>query len=98
MQDYLKPTKALTPSCIILPAITFVIKPGMLPSHLTFHGMENESPYLHVKEFEEMVGTMVDGPQRENIGRPLFPFSLNDGAKFWLNSLRAYSITSWETM
>ena len=64
MQDYLNPTKASTPSCIILPsnAHTFVIKPGMLPSLSTFHGMESKSSYLHVKEFEEMVGTMIDGP------------------------------------
>ena len=71
IQDYLNPTRALTLSCIILSANvhTFVIKPGMLPSLSTFHGMESESPYLHVKEFEEMVGTMVDGSQREDIAR-----------------------------
>ena len=61
--------------------------------------MKNESPYLHVKEFEKMVGTMVDGPQREEIARlKLFPFSLKDRAKIWLNSLRAHSITSWTVM
>ena len=71
----------------------------MLPSLPTFHGMESKSPYLHVKEFEKMVGTVVDGPQREDLSNlKLFPFSLKDGAKIWLNSLRAYSITSWGTM
>ena len=81
MQDYLNPTRASTPSCIVLPANehTFTIKLGMLPSLPTFHGMESESPYLHVKEFEEMVGTMVDGPHKEDIARlKLFPFSLKD--------------------
>ncbi|GFY80822.1 phosphate transporter 4;5 [Actinidia rufa] len=60
MQDYLNPTRASTPSCIVLPtnAHTFTIKPGMLPSLSIFHGMESKSSYLHVKEFEEMVGTM----------------------------------------
>lgn len=101
MQDYLNPTRASTPSCIVLPANahTFTIKPGMLPSLPTFHGMESESPYLHVKEFEEMVGTMVDGPRREDIARlKLFPFSLKDRAKIWLNSLRSNSIISWGSM
>ena len=57
MQDYLNPTRVLTPSCIIVPknAHTFVIIPGMLPSFSTVQGMKNESPYLHVKEFEKMV-------------------------------------------
>ena len=65
----------------------------MFPSLPTFHGMENESPYLHVKEFEEIVGTM------EEITRlKLFPFSLKDRSKIWLNSLRAHSITSWTIM
>ena len=98
MQDYLNPTRASTPSCIILPSntYTFIIKPSMLPSLSTFYGMESESPYLHVKEFEKMVGTMVDGPQREEIVRlKLFPFSLKDQVKLWVNSLKAYSINSW---
>ena len=101
MQDYLNPTRASTPSCIVLPknAHTFVTKPGMLLSLPTFHGMENESPYLHVKEFEEMVGTMVDGHQWEEIVRlKLFPVTLKDRAKIWINSLRGRSITFWIIM
>ena len=84
MQDYQNSIRALTPSCIILPANAhmFVIKPGMLPSLPTFHKMEGESPYLHVKEFEKMVGTMVNSPQREEIAYlKLFPFSLKDRDK-----------------
>ena len=43
-----------------------------------------------------MVGTMVDGPQWEDIARlKLFPFSLKDRSKIWLNSLKACSTTSW---
>ena len=67
-----------TLSCIILPANahTFIIKLGMLQSLPTFHGMESESPYLHVKEFEEMVGTMVDGPQIKERIQPDLNFFL----------------------
>ena len=55
MQDYFNLTKALTSSCINLlaNAHTFVIKPGMLSSLPTFHGMESESPYLHVKDLRK---------------------------------------------
>ena len=43
-----------------------------------------------------MVGTMVDGPQWEEIARlKLFSFALKDIAKIWLNYLRARLITSW---
>ena len=97
MQDYLNLTRVLASSCIILPANahTFITKPSMLPSLPAFHKMENESPYLHVKEFEEMVGKMVDGPQRDDIAHiKLFPFSLKDRVKIWLNSLRACSINN----
>ena len=74
-------------------------QPGNTPITPTFHGMESESPYIHVKEFKEMVETMVDGPQREEIARlKLFPFSLKDQAKTWLSSLRTCSITSSATM
>ena len=46
-----------------------------------------------------MVGTMVDGPQHEEIARlKLFPFSLKDRAKIWLNSLRACYVISWAKM
>ena len=81
MQDYLNPTRASTPSCIVLlaDAHTFVIKPSMLLSLLTFHGMESESPYLHVKEFEKMVGTMMMDWE-EIVRLKPFLFSLNDRA------------------
>ncbi|GFY80865.1 hypothetical protein Acr_01g0006740 [Actinidia rufa] len=61
MQDYLNPTRASTPSCIVLPmdANTFFSKSGMLLSLSTFHCMECKSPYLNVKELEKMVGKMV---------------------------------------
>ena len=28
---------------------------------LTFHGMENENPYTHIREFEEVCTTFVEG-------------------------------------
>ena len=30
-------------------------KPGMIPLLPTFNGMENENPYVYIREFEEVV-------------------------------------------
>ena len=52
LNDYLHPTRTSMPSCIIfppnMPALDF--KPAMIQLLPTFHGMENESPYVHIRE------------------------------------------------
>ena len=65
----------------------------------TFHGLENENPYVHVQEFEEAVATFYSRPDVASILRlKFFPFSLKDKAKSWLYSLRPKSIGTWEEM
>lgn len=101
MWDYLKPTRSITPSCILLPvqAHAFLVKSGMLQLLPQFHGIERENPYLHTKEFEEIVATFVSNHAMEDIAcMKLFPFFLNDKAKTWLNSLKPRSISSWTQM
>ena len=104
MRDFMNPTRTSTPSCIVIPeggdvAASFNIKPGTLQSLPHFHGVEKENPYLHVKEFEEMVGTFYNQPAQLNVARlKLFPFSLKDKAKIWLNALRPQSIRTWAEM
>ncbi|RVX07104.1 hypothetical protein CK203_030583 [Vitis vinifera] len=41
------------PSCIVPPTEQLVIRPHIVPLLPTFHGMESENPYSHIKEFEE---------------------------------------------
>ncbi|RVX05698.1 hypothetical protein CK203_027398 [Vitis vinifera] len=41
------------PSCILPPLEQLVIRPHIVPLLPTFHGMESENPYSHIKEFEE---------------------------------------------
>ena len=54
-----------------------------------FHGLESKSPYLHLKEFEEVSVTFNDQNCTEDIGKlKLFPFSLKDKAKTWLYALK----------
>ncbi|RVW20523.1 hypothetical protein CK203_115283 [Vitis vinifera] len=55
----------------------------------TFHGMERENPYAHIKEFEDVCNTFREGGASIDLMRlKLFPFTLKDKAKIWLNSLR----------
>ena len=63
---------------------------SLLPN---FHGLEFESPYSHFKEFEEMCATFNNETCTDEIVKlKLFPFSLKDKAKTWLNSLKPRSI------
>ncbi|RVW25252.1 Retrovirus-related Pol polyprotein from transposon 297 [Vitis vinifera] len=58
--------------------------------------MESENPYAHIKEFEEVCNTFREGGASIDLMRlKLFPFTLKDKAKIWLNSLRPRSIRNW---
>ena len=60
-------------------------------------GLETENPYLHLREFEEVCNTYSDTNCSMNTIRlKLFPFSLKDKAKTWLQNLRSGSIRSWD--
>ena len=62
----------------------------------TFHGLENENPYEHIKAFEEACSINLDGKMNaDTLYLKLFPFSLKDKARHWLNALPARSISSW---
>ncbi|KAJ0008379.1 hypothetical protein Pint_30583 [Pistacia integerrima] len=65
----------------------------------TFHGLENANPYVHIREFEEVVATLQNGADTiDTVKLRFFPFSLKDNAKVWLYSLRPRSIGSWDEM
>ena len=67
-----------------------------MPLLPNFHGMESENPYAHIKEFEEVCNTFREGGASIDLMRlKLFPFTLKDKAKIWLNSLRPRSIRNW---
>ena len=98
LRDYLNPLRQTPPSCIVippnLPPLHF--KPGMAQMIPKFYGMDSERPYQHLKDFEEMCIMFHDNTCTEEHQRlRLFPFSLQDKAKVWLNNLRPRSITSW---
>ncbi|KAL6324780.1 hypothetical protein AAG906_018307 [Vitis piasezkii] len=54
MRDRMHPPRMSAPSCIMPPTEQLVIRPHIVPLLPTFHGMESENPYSHIKEFEEI--------------------------------------------
>ncbi|RVW85951.1 hypothetical protein CK203_041462 [Vitis vinifera] len=53
MRDRMHPPRMSAPSCIVAPTEQLVIRPYIVPLLPTFHGMESENPYAHIKEFED---------------------------------------------
>ena len=51
MRDRMHPPRMSAPSCIVPPTKQLVIRPHIVPLLPTFHGMESENPYAHIKEF-----------------------------------------------
>lgn len=93
------------PSCVIYPApavgktADFELKSGFLHHIPKFHGLSNEDPNKHLKEFQFVCDSMCPANADINILKlKAFPFSLEDKAKSWLFDLPSGHITSWETM
>jgi len=101
LRDHMNPTRTSAPSYIVFPpgASYFNFKPGIIQLLPTFHGLELENPYLHLREFEEVCNTYNDlNCSMNTIRLKLFPFSLKDKAKTWLQNIRSASIRAWDEM
>ena len=76
-----------------------VVRPYLVPLIPTFHGMESENPYSHMREFEEVCNTFKEETVTVDLMRlKLFPFTLKDKAKICVNSLKLRSIRNWTEM
>ena len=96
MRDHIHPPRVSAPSCIIPPADDVAVRPYLVPLLPTFHGMENENPYTHIREFEEVCTTFKEGVSDMDLLKlKAFPLTLKDKAKIWLNSLRPRTIRNW---
>ena len=68
----------------------------MIQMLLVFRGLDQENPYQHVNEFENICGTKRINHMIEEAPKlRLFPFSLKEKAKAYLYALQAGSITIW---
>ncbi|XP_075500065.1 uncharacterized protein LOC142538636 [Primulina tabacum] len=61
-----------------------------------FRGAATADPHLHLRTFLEITDTVkINGVSDEIIRLRLFPFSLRDHARSWLQSLPLGSVTTW---
>jgi hypothetical protein len=100
LRDHMNPTRTNAPSCIFFPldASHFNFKPSIIQLLPSFHGLDLENPYLHLREFEECNTYNDLNCSMNTIRLKLFPFSLKDIAKTWLQNLRPGSICAWDEM
>jgi len=97
----MNPTRTSVHSCIVFPpdASHFNFKPDIIQLLPSFHGLDVENSYLHLREFEEVCNTYNDSNCSMNTIRlKLLFFSLKDKAKTWLQNLRSGSIHAWDEM
>ena len=93
MRDHIHPPRVSAPSCIIPPTEDVAVRPYLVPLLPTFHGMENENPYTHIRDFEEVCTTFKEGAfDMDLLKLKAFPLTLKDMAKFWVNLLRLRTI------
>ena len=86
-------------SCIVPPSEQMIICPYLVPLLPQFRGMENENLYTHIKDFEKVCHIFQEGTTSIDLKRlKLFPFTLKDKGKVWLNYLRPRSIRSWSEL
>ncbi|RVX01307.1 hypothetical protein CK203_031225 [Vitis vinifera] len=91
MRDRMHPPRMSAPSCIVPPTEQLVIRPYLVPLLPTFHGMESENPYAHIKEFEDVCNTFQEGGasidlmrlKTNGLKRQISNFSAKENEKFY---------------
>ncbi|KAL4312436.1 hypothetical protein GQ457_01G023120 [Hibiscus cannabinus] len=102
VRDYLaKDLEGLNPA-VTMPdfeAEHFELKPimfNMLNTLGQFGGTPNENARQHLKSFLEICNSFkIHGVSNDVLKLKLFPYSLRDKAKTWLNNLQPGSLQSW---
>ncbi|XP_073031282.1 uncharacterized protein [Primulina eburnea] len=85
-------------ACGTIAANNFELKPALINmvQQNQFGGAATADPHLHLRTFLEITDTVkMNGVSDELIRLRLFPFSLRDHARSWLQSLPLGSVTTW---
>ncbi|XP_061341710.1 uncharacterized protein LOC133288036, partial [Gastrolobium bilobum] len=104
MMDFIIPVLDELDPSIAQPVngVPFKLEPvmfTMLQNMGQFHGLLMEDPHKHLRNFIEVANTFRNPNISDDVLRlKLFPHSLADKAKEWLNSLPSNSITNWHTL
>ncbi|PKA48167.1 hypothetical protein AXF42_Ash020512 [Apostasia shenzhenica] len=102
LREYALPSINGANTSVVRPAVqanNFEIKPAliqMIQQSVQFYGLPSDDPNTHIANFLEICDTFKhNGVSDDAIRLRLFPFSLKDKAKSWLNSLPIGSVTTW---
>ena len=102
LKEYFTPSKYTYSPCIQVPpvdAIQYEIKSSVIQMLPSFYGLATEDPYKHLDEFLEICSTVkIQNFSDDALRLRLFPFSLKDKAKYWLNSLDTVTISTWDQL
>ena len=81
-RDHIHPPRVSSSSRIVPSAEDVTVMPYLMPLLPTFHGMENENPYTHIRDFEEVCTTFKGGATDMDLLKlKAFPLTLKDKAK-----------------
>ncbi|CAL8119103.1 unnamed protein product [Prunus armeniaca] len=98
MGDLDIPTIPASPSSILLltAARNYELKSSHLNMLPSFYGLPNEDPLTHIKDIFNVVSSFpLTGVTEDQLRMRVFPYTLKDKAKYWLNSLKLGSLTTW---
>jgi len=104
LRDYFKPVVNDNYSGIQRRAINannFELKPALINmvQQNQYGGLSHEDPNVHLGTFLEICDTVkMNGVSEDAIRLRLFPFSLRDRARGWLQSVQSRSINTWEDL
>ncbi|RVW18726.1 hypothetical protein CK203_098115 [Vitis vinifera] len=89
MRDRMHPPRMSAPSCIMLLTEKLVIRPHIVPLLPTFHGMESENPYAHIKEFEDARSIQTWTNLQAEFLKKFFPTHRTNGLKRQISNFSA---------
>ena len=104
LKDYAGPSQEEPHNSIAAPAIArndFKLKPSLLQAvqQNQLSGCLIDDPNLHLSVFLQYRDTVkANGVIPKAIRLRLFPFSLRDRARAWLQSLPSNSVTTWNEL
>ncbi|CAJ2657668.1 unnamed protein product [Trifolium pratense] len=104
LRSYAIPSQEEPHNSIAAPAIeanNFELKPSLLAivQQNQFSGNPADDPNLHLSIFLQYADTIkANGVSPEAIRLRLFPFSLRDKARAWLQSLPSNSVATWDEL
>jgi hypothetical protein len=93
LKDHYIPSTYTSLSCLQFPQVAAThheIKSSIIQMLPSFFRLSNENPYKHLNEFLKICSTIkMENFSDKALKMRLFPFSLKDTVKYWLNSLEA---------